>query len=70
MGIGEVQRFVTLGVAVADKVGDGVRKSLVVGVLGEWFSVGDIFLEFKRFNSLATASMEMGCCPLVLSQGP
>lgn len=31
MGMGVVQWFMTLGIKVADKVSEGVRKSLVVG---------------------------------------
>lgn len=69
MGMEVEMRLLILGVEIPGRVGEGVKKSLLFGVLGEKLRAREGFLEFRRFSPLATASIEIGCCPFSLSYG-
>lgn len=71
IGMGKVARFVILDEEMAGIDGEGVKRYLVFGVLGEaeWVE-GEVFLSFRRFSSQEMSYMMMGLLPLARSHGP
>lgn len=51
-------------------VGEGVKRSLLMGVWGEEIKTGAFLLAFNQLRSLETLLRDVGFWPLALSQGP
>lgn len=68
-GIGEVSRLMIICLELIGMVGEGVKRSPVVGVLGFWFEGRDGFPELIRSRSIVISFIVIGCCPLALNHG-
>lgn len=60
-GTGELHRLDIKGLFVLGLVGVGVKKSPVLGVLGEWLELVEGLTGLSQFRSLMISFIVMGC---------
>lgn len=68
-GIGEVMWLGIIAEGFTGMEGEGVNRSLLVGVCGEDETTWVFLLALSRFRLLATLVMDVGFCPLALNYG-